>query len=170
MYMCVVQLLLANGICSWTTVLLSSLHRNPSRLPMLLVHSFSFNSKKGQETNGTRKEVEPCYTELSTHHLLSDQIKVGHGEVGSKVVLLVCLFLFHCSKTPPAKFNDWLFFWGTGEFPVICYHGRNFRRKVARCGLFCLHLEWLGGGVRRLWATDPSVKLLIEEKNTPIHK
>lgn len=39
-------------------------------------------------------EVEPCYTELSTHYLLSDQIKVGHSEAGSKVVLFVCLLLF----------------------------------------------------------------------------
>lgn len=113
-------------------------------------------------------EEEPCYTELSTHYLFFDQIKVGHSKAGSKVVLFVCLFLFFCSKTPPAKFNYLLFFWRTGEFPVICYHGWNFRRKVTRCGLFCLHLEWLG--VRRLWATDPSVKLLIEEKNTLIYK
>lgn len=54
-------------------------------------------------------EEEPCYTELSTHYLLSDQIKVGHRKAESKVVLFVC-FCFFCSKTPSAKFSYLLFF------------------------------------------------------------
>lgn len=37
-------------------------------------------------------EEEPCYTELSTHYLFSDQIKVGHTKAGSKV-LFVFVFL-----------------------------------------------------------------------------
>lgn len=61
---------------------------------MLFIHSFSFNSMKGQETNEQGNEEEPCYTELSTHNLLSDQIKVGHSKTESKVVLFVCFCFF----------------------------------------------------------------------------
>lgn len=39
-------------------------------------------------------EEEPRYTELSTHYLFSDQIKVGHTKAGSKVVLFVCFCFF----------------------------------------------------------------------------
>lgn len=108
-------------------------------------------------------EVESCYTELSTHHLLSDQIKVGHSEFGSKVVLFVC-FYFIALKHHLLNSTIGCSFEGQENSQWFVTMAEISEEKWQDVGFSAFTLNGWGGGVRRLWATDPSVKLLIEEK------
>lgn len=81
------------------------------------VHSFSFNSMKGQETWGIRKGTSSpailngCWKPINAYYLLFGRIKWGYIEAESKGVVI---FL----TTLPAKFK-YHSFWESGNIPNV---------------------------------------------------